>query len=109
MLLRVFVLGISVVLLVICTVVSVTSFMVWWFVVGMRPYKWLRPDLVPPAPFLQCQPHLTPGGLDFLLIWLGLMKNSERPGFPTFAVLGKGTPALEEFNLEVEGVATSVA
>ena len=28
----------------------------------VHPYKWLRPDLVPPAPFLQCQPHLTPGG-----------------------------------------------
>ena len=27
----------------------------------VHPYKWLRPDLVPPAPFLQCQPHLTPG------------------------------------------------
>ena len=28
----------------------------------VHPYKWLRPDLVPPAPFLQCQPLLTPGG-----------------------------------------------
>ena len=28
----------------------------------IHPYKWLRPDLVPPAPFLQCKPHLTPGG-----------------------------------------------
>ena len=27
----------------------------------IHPYKWLRPDLVPPAPFLQCEPHLTPG------------------------------------------------
>ena len=26
------------------------------------PKGWLRLDLVPPAPFLQCQPHLTPGG-----------------------------------------------
>ena len=25
-------------------------------------YKWLRPDLVPPALFLQCKPHRTPGG-----------------------------------------------
>ena len=25
-------------------------------------YRWLRPDLVPPAPFLQCEPHLTPDG-----------------------------------------------
>ena len=28
----------------------------------VHPYKWLRPDLVPSAPFLQCSPHLTPGG-----------------------------------------------
>ena len=28
----------------------------------VHPFKWLRPDLVPPAPFLQCKPHLTPGG-----------------------------------------------
>ena len=28
----------------------------------IHPHKWLRPDLVPPAPFLQCEPHLTPGG-----------------------------------------------
>ena len=28
----------------------------------VHPYKWLRPDSVPPVPFLQCQPHLTPGG-----------------------------------------------
>ena len=25
-------------------------------------YRWLRPDWVHPAPFLQCKPHLTPGG-----------------------------------------------
>ena len=25
-------------------------------------HKWLRPELVPPAPFLQCDPALTPGG-----------------------------------------------
>ena len=29
---------------------------------SVRPYKWRRPDLIPPAPFLQCQPHRTPGG-----------------------------------------------
>ena len=34
--------------------------------------------------------------LRFSLIWLGLTKNSERPGFPTFAALGKGIPALRK-------------
>ena len=28
----------------------------------VHPYRWLRPDVVLPAPFLQCKPHLTPGG-----------------------------------------------
>ena len=28
----------------------------------VHPYRWLRPDLVPPAPFLQCEPHWTPDG-----------------------------------------------
>ena len=69
----------------------------------VRPYKWLRPDLVPPAPFLQCKPHLTPGGSGFLLIWLGLWKNSERLGFPTFTALGKGIPALRNSVLRLKG------
>ena len=28
----------------------------------VHPYRWLRHDLVPPAPFLQCEPCLTPDG-----------------------------------------------
>ena len=28
----------------------------------VHPYRCLRPDLVPPAPFLQRKPRLTPGG-----------------------------------------------
>ena len=27
-----------------------------------HPYRWLRPDLVPPSPFLQCDPGETAGG-----------------------------------------------
>ena len=30
------------------------------------PYKWLRPDLEPPVPCLQCKPHPTPGGSGIL-------------------------------------------
>ena len=45
----------------------------------VHPHKWLRPDLVPPAPFLQCKPHLTPGGS------------------------GQRDTSLEEFSFEVEG------
>ena len=57
--------------------------------------KWLRPDLVPPAPFLQCKPHLTSCGSGV---------HSRRPGFPTFAALGKGIPVLRNsISKEVEG------
>ena len=34
---------------------------------GSSLSSWLRPDLVPPAPFLQCKPHLTPGGSGVLV------------------------------------------
>ena len=57
------------------------------------PSSGLGPDLVLPAPFLQCQAHL----LVFLGFWRilpELMRNSEKPGFPTFVALGKGVPAL---------------
>ena len=40
--------------------------------------------------------------LGCLLIQLGLTRNSARPGFPTFAALGKGEASLEEFDEEVE-------
>ena len=40
----------------------------------VRPYRWLRPDLVPSAPFLQCDPGLTPGGS-------GVLESSKRRGF----------------------------
>ena len=32
-----------------------------------RPYQWLRPDLVPPAPYLVCDPRHTPGGSGILV------------------------------------------
>ena len=53
---------------------------------------WLRPDLVPPAFFLQCDPLITPVVLGFWLIRARLMRNSEELGFPTFAALGRGRP-----------------
>ena len=64
--------------LLIFIVVLLIFFMLLLFIVGMKPlgvggigfgrillvhpYEWLRPDLVPPAPFLQCELHLSPGG-----------------------------------------------
>ena len=35
--------------------------------VSSRHYRWLRPDLVPPAPYLVCDPFQTPGGSGVLV------------------------------------------
>ena len=58
----------------------------------VHPYRWLRPDLV--LPFFSVSLVLLWVVLVFFLILIRLMKNSERLGFPIFAVLGKGRPAL---------------
>ena len=50
----------------------------------VHPRKWLRPDLGSVILF----------SLLGLLILPGLMRNSEKPGFPVFVALGKGRPAL---------------
>ena len=62
----------------------------------VHPYRWLRPDLVPPAPFLQCEPRHTPNGS-------GVLSDPERLGFPIFAALGKGRPALTNSALRLMG------
>ena len=69
----------------------------------VHPYKWLRPDLVLPAPFLQCKPHLTPGGSGVLADPARIDEEFERLGFPTFAALGKGIPALRNSVLRLKG------
>ena len=65
----------------------------------MHPCKWHLPDLVPPAPFLQCEPHLAPGGSGVLADPAGI----DEPGFPTLAALGKGRPALRNSGRKLRG------
>ena len=55
----------------------------------VHPYTWLRPELVPPAHFLQCDPALVP-------IRVRLMRNFEKLGIPIFVVLDKGRPTLRK-------------
>ena len=69
----------------------------------VHPYKWLRPDLVLPASFFSVSPIFHLVVLGFLLIRLGLMKNSQRLGFPTFAALGKGIQALRKSIRRLKG------
>ena len=65
--------------------------------------KRLRPDLMLPSPFLQCEPHLTPGGS-------GVMADPDRRGEefrkawpPLFCCSGQREASHEEFAEEVDG------
>ena len=70
----------------------------------MHPCKWLRSDLVPPAPFLQCKPHLSPGVvLGCLLIRPGFFEEFREAWLPYFCRSGQRDTSLEEFNEEVGG------
>ena len=60
----------------------------------VHPYKWLRPDLVPPAPFLQCDPLSTPGGSAVLADPGRIDKEFRKAWLPYFVALGKGRPVL---------------
>ena len=67
------------------------------------PTKWLRPDLVSPAPFLQCKPHLTPGGSGVLADPARIDQEFRKAWLPCFCRSGQGEASLEEFDNEVEG------
>ena len=52
----------------------------------VRPSRWLRPDLVPPSPFLRCDPCLTPCGS-------GVLASPDQIDEEFRKALGKGKPA----------------
>ena len=67
-----------------------------------HPYKWLRPDLIPPARFLQCQPHLTPGGSGVLADPAKIDEEFRKAWLPYFCRSGQREASLEEFDREVK-------
>ena len=69
----------------------------------VHPYKWLRPDLVPPVPFLQCKPHLTPGGSGVLADLAKIDEEFRKAWLPYSRRSGQREASLEEFSFEVEG------
>ena len=69
----------------------------------VHPYKWLRPDLVLPAPFLQCQPHLTPGGSGVLADPARIDEEFRNAWLPNFCRSGQREASLDEFDREVDG------
>ena len=67
----------------------------------VHTYKWLRPNLVPPAPF--CNPLLTPGGSGVLADPGRIDEKFGKAWLPYFCRSGQRDTSLEEFNQEVEG------
>ena len=70
---------------------------------SVHPYRWLRPDLVPPAPFLQCEPCLTPGCSGVLSDPARIDEEFRKAWLPYFCRSGQRETSLDEFSFEVEG------
>ena len=68
-----------------------------------HPCKWLTPDLVPPAPFLQCKPHLTPSGSGVLADPAKIDEEFRKASLPYFCRSGQRDTSLEEFDREDDG------
>ena len=65
-------------------------------------HSWLRPDLVPPAPFLQCDPHLTPDGSGVLSDPNQIDAEFRKAWLPYFCRSGQRETSLDEFGFEVD-------
>ena len=70
---------------------------------SVHPYRWLRPDLVPPAPFLQCEPHCTPDGSGVLSDPARIDEEFRKAWLPYFCRSGQRETSLDEFGFEVDG------
>ena len=69
----------------------------------VHPHKWLRPDLVSPARFLQCDPRLTPGGSGVLSDPSRIDEEFRKAWLPYLCRSGQREASLEEFDREVDG------
>ena len=69
----------------------------------VHPYRWLRPDLVPPSPFLQCDPAGTIDGSG-VLSYPSLIDQKFREAWLPYRCRSvRGVADLEDFSMEVEG------
>ena len=59
--------------------------------------------MVSPAPFLQCQPHLTRGGSGVLSVPVRIDEEFRKAWLPYFCRSGQKDTSLEEFDGEVDG------
>ena len=68
---------------------------------SVHPYRWLLPDLVPPAQFLQCEPCFTPGGSGVLSGPARTDEEFRKAWLPYFWRSGQREASFDEFNEEV--------
>ena len=68
----------------------------------VHTYKWLRSDLVHPAPFLHCTPHLFPGS-GVLADLAKIDEEFRKAWLPYFCRSGQRDTSLAEFDREVDG------
>ena len=69
----------------------------------VHPYMWLKPDLVFPSPFLQCDPGETPDGSGILADPASIDAKFREAWMPYFCRAGRGVADLDDFSYEVEG------
>ena len=69
----------------------------------VHSYRWLRPDLVPPAPFLQCELHVTPDGSGVLSDPNRIDEEFRKAWLPYFCRSGQRETSHDEFGFEVDG------
>ena len=68
----------------------------------VHPYRWLRSDLVPPAPFLACDPGVTTGGSGILVEPHAIDEQFRRAWLPFFCRGGRGAADLDAFRAVAE-------
>ena len=74
----------------------------------VHPYRWLRSDLVPPAPFLVCVPGITVGGSGVLVEPHAIDEQLRRAWMPFFCRGDRGHADLDAFRAvaEEQGIAS---
>ena len=70
----------------------------------VHPYKWLRSDLVPPAPFLVCDPSVTVDGSGVLVEPHAIDEQFRRSWMPFFCRGDWGTADLGAFRAVAESI-----
>ena len=68
-----------------------------------HPYRWLRPDLVLPSPFLQCDPGDTVGGSGVIADPALIDAKFREAWMPYFSRSSRGSADLDDFSQEVAG------